>query len=332
MKIYFISPNPILGGAATANLSIAQMLSAEHVVIYNDEYNNVSVENVVYDSFPVHKLKNSEALYEHIMEKKVDWVIWGVAMNLPYYKRLSRRLKDSNIKQCVLFHSLSISGNIKGRLIEWLISRSIKNIDHLVFVSQFTEISWSKYTTIKNHPSHHVIYNPINIVRTSVNNNCERIGFVGRFSPEKQPEIFAELSEIDFSHEYVAWGEGELFSGLNQKYTKVKFHRYSLDREEVYKSFDILVMTSAFENCPMVILEAWQHGIPCVVPNVGGIPEIVKNECAGILYNGFNVEEILAAIMKIQNNYSFYCKNCSEAVKYFAYENIIHKWNNLIGF
>ena len=330
MKIYFISPNHIWGGAATANMAIARMLSTDHIVLYNDEYNNISIENVTYDSFPAHKLKDSDTLYNRLVEEKVDWVIWGVAMILPYYKSLISKLKDSNIKQCVLFHSLSISRSFKGRLMEWLISRSLNNIDHLVFVSNYTDISWSKYKTVRKHPNHHVIYNPIRIEQTCVNSDKDRIGFVGRLSDEKQPEVFAKISEIDNRNKYIAWGGGDLLDELRNKYTRVEFKGQSLNQEEIYSSFDILVMTSVFENCPMVILEAWAHGIPCVVPNVGGIPEIVENNFSGILYDGYDVKDILSGIENIKQNYAFYSKNCSETVKNFSFENIKSKWNNII--
>lgn len=331
MKIYFISPNPIWGGAATANMAIARMLSADHTMLYNDEYNNLSIENVAYDSFPVHNLKDSETLYNHILEENVDWVIWGIAMILPYYRPLISKLKDSNIKQCVLFHSLSISGSIKGRLMEWLISRSLSDIDHLVFVSKYTDISWSKYRTVRKHPSHHVIYNPINVEQTRINSENDRVGFVGRLSGEKQPEIFAKISEIDHKNKYIAWGGGDLLDNLKGKYPKVEFKGHSSDQEEIYGSFDILVMTSVFENCPMVILEAWKHGIPCVVPNVGGIPEVVKNEVTGILYDGYDANDILSGIETIKQKYAFYSKNCSEAVQNFSFDNIKSKWNNIIN-
>lgn len=331
MRIYLISPNPIWGGAASANMAIAQMLSDDHEVLYNDEYNKLDIDNVIYDSFPIHKLKDPEALYHYIIEKKVDMVIWGIAMIIPYYKSLTKKLQASNIKQCVLFHSLSISRNIRGRLMELMISRSLNDIDHLVFVSEYTDNSWSKYKTIQKHPNHHVIYNPINIEQTRINADHNRIGFVGRFSDEKQPEVFAKISEIDDIDKYIAWGEGESLSELKSKYSKVEFKGHSSNQNEIYESFDILVMTSVFENCPMVILEAWKYGIPCVVPNVGGIPEIVKNNYTGILYDGYDVKDILSAIKIIKKNYAFYSQNCSQSVLNYSFGSIKDKWNKIIN-
>lgn len=331
MRIYLISPNPVWGGAATANMAIAEMLATDHTVIYNDEYNQVSIKNVIYDSYPVHHHKNAKDLFNYIIDKKINLVIWGISMNLPYYMKLTYMLRSNDIKQCVIFHSLSISSNIKGKLMEWLTSRSVHNIDHLVFVSKYTDASWSKYKAIINHSNHQVIYNPINVTKSKIKFDCSRIGFVGRFSMEKQPEIFTQLSEVDHNNKYIAWGEGELLDSLISKYKNVEFKGHSSNKEEIYNSFDLLVMTSTFENCPMVILEAWTYGIPCVVPNVGGIPELVKNEFSGIIYNDYKTETILSAITKVKQNYSFYSKNCSEVVHNFSFEKIKPLWDNIIN-
>ena len=330
MRIYFISPNPVWGGAATANMAIAEMLAEDNTVLYNDEYNNVTIKNVIYDSFPVHRLKNSKVLFNYILDNQIDFVIWGISTNIPYYTRLIRMLKCHSIKQAVLFHSLSISRDSKGRLIEWLTSKAVKHIDQLVFVSKFTDVSWSKYRTIRNHERHNVIYNPVKALTSISKSNCSRVGFVGRFSAEKQPEVFAKLSELDNSYQYIAWGEGELLDSLRSKYPKVDFKGHSINRDEIYSSFDILVMTSSFENCPMVILEAWQYGIPCVVPRVGGIPEIVTDGYNGIIYNDYSSDSIISCINRIMMDYNQYRNNCYKDVSNYSFQKLYQRWDRVL--
>ena len=333
MNIYMISPNPIWGGAATANIAIAQMLSKEHTVFYNDEYFNLSIEGVVYDNYPTHQSKNSHQLVEHLQSKKIDVVIWGVAMAIPYYRKAARLLHKQGIKQVALFHSLAIVNSFKGRMMEKFIALSLKHIDDLVFVSKYTDISWSeKYRTIRKHPHHHVIYNPIFVEKKNkIKTTCHRIGFVGRFSEEKQPELFAQLSVNDEVNKYIAWGDGPLLSDLIDKYPKVDFKGQSSNQKEIYDSIDILVMTSQFENCPMVILEAWKYGIPCVAPNVGGIPEIVKHGHNGMLYNEYSLEAINSCIDQIQSDYNIYSANCSEGIMKYSYERLYNEWYELLN-
>lgn len=331
MNIYIISPNVIWGGAATANMAIAEMLSKNHTVYYNDEYNKVNIKGVEYDAFPTHQLKNSSRLESHLINKRIDVVIWGIAMNIPYYYKAIKSLKKRNIINCVLFHSLSIVKNIKGLIMDRLISMSLKYVDHLIFVSKYTEISWSKYSMVRKHPNHHVIYNPIAIGESYKRTRNTNIGFVGRFSPEKQPEKFAELSEIDCNNKYIAWGDGPLLNDIKDKYCKVEFKGQSSNQDVIYKSFDILVMTSLFENCPMVILEAWKNGIPCVVPAVGGIPEMVNDFNSGRIYKEFSKNAILECINDIQKNYSIYSSNALLAVQKFSYDRIYKLWDNVLN-
>ena len=109
------------------------------------------------------------------------------------------------------------------------------------------------------------------------------------------------------------------------------FRGQSSNQKEMYESIDILVMTSQFENCPMVILEAWKYGIPCVVPNVGGIPELVKNERNGMLYGEYSLNAIISCINRIQSDYNVYSTNCLEDVAKYSFENIYNEWYELLN-
>ncbi|MED1203453.1 glycosyltransferase family 4 protein [Heyndrickxia acidicola] len=46
---------------------------------------------------------------------------------------------------------------------------------------------------------------------------------------------------------------------------------------------DIFVLTSLLENQPLAVIEAQMAGLPAIVSDVGGLPEIVKNEVTGII-------------------------------------------------
>jgi hypothetical protein len=47
---------------------------------------------------------------------------------------------------------------------------------------------------------------------------------------------------------------------------------------------DAFIMTSRTEGLPLALLEAMAHGLPCIATEVGGIPELLRDEC-GLLIN-----------------------------------------------
>lgn len=68
---------------------------------------------------------------------------------------------------------------------------------------------------------------------------------------------------------------------------------------------DFLVLSSHYENMPVVILEALACGLPVVATRVGGIPEIV-NESNGILVEPGNVQALAEAMERCCSDYKNY--------------------------
>jgi glycosyltransferase involved in cell wall biosynthesis len=64
-------------------------------------------------------------------------------------------------------------------------------------------------------------------------------------------------------------------------------------------SAGLLVLPSLEDNCPMVVLEAMASGVPVVAPNVGGVPDLVRDGQNGILCNPLDRQSITAAVEKL---------------------------------
>ena len=64
------------------------------------------------------------------------------------------------------------------------------------------------------------------------------------------------------------------------------------------RAFDIYVCSSVKEGLPYSIIEAMSAGLPIVATNVGGIPELLANDC-GILVEPKNSDAIFMGIEKI---------------------------------
>ncbi|MGE0448377.1 MAG: glycosyltransferase family 4 protein [Vicinamibacterales bacterium] len=69
--------------------------------------------------------------------------------------------------------------------------------------------------------------------------------------------------------------------GLNDG--TLELRRAVADMAAVYRSADILLLTSDWEGTPNVVLEAMASGLPVVATNVGGVPDIVHHDITGLL-------------------------------------------------
>lgn len=336
-KILFISPQPVFGGAATANMSIAKMLQDfGHTVVYNDEYfSEDDFFGLTINHLPIHRSRKSFDLFEYITRSSFDTVIWGDTTLFVYYFLIIQKLSHFKIRQIGLFHSLCLDKNIKSFILEHIIAYLLKYIDYYVFVSNFTKESWNKYYFIRKYKQKQVvIYNPVSPNDThavSIKKSKRlRLGFVGRFSKEKQPQIFCELSSVE-AFDYCVFGNGPLLETLKKHFKKINFFGHCSDTSFIYSNIDILVMTSEFENCPMAVLESKVRGIPCVVPFVGGIPEIVTDLYDGCFYNEFTNDSIFCAINKISNRYNEFSKHCIESARRFTPSEIVKLWNSILN-
>ena len=82
-----------------------------------------------------------------------------------------------------------------------------------------------------------------------------------------------------------------------------------IDHDDVLDWFeenpaDVIINVSSSEGLPVSIMEAFSYGIPVIATAVGGMPEIVSEDCGVLLDADFQPEE-LATILEgwdIDNN------------------------------
>lgn len=71
------------------------------------------------------------------------------------------------------------------------------------------------------------------------------------------------------------------------------------DRAALLNQTDMLVLPSYAENLPMVVLEAFAHGVPVISTPVGAIPEVVIPERNGLLVEAGDIAALAAAIRRL---------------------------------
>lgn len=103
------------------------------------------------------------------------------------------------------------------------------------------------------------------------------------------------------------------------------------EMQEVNNIADVVVIPSLMEAVSLSAVEAMATGTPVISTNVGGMPELIKNEDNGLLINPKSGNEIYNAIMKLsqKERYSLIYKRGIETAKDFSWETIASKTNEL---
>lgn len=148
-----------------------------------------------------------------------------------------------------------------------------------------------------------------------INNNYKQFLFVGRLSKEKGVDILLLAVKI-LKHKYEDI-KVKIIGDGPEKNTLMKIAK-DLDLEKninflgkipnsklfpfYRESICLLFPSICEENCPITILEAMKIGTPVIGSNIGGIPELVRENKTGFLFEPRNYQDLAHKILKILNN------------------------------
>lgn len=125
------------------------------------------------------------------------------------------------------------------------------------------------------------------------------------------------------SYELHCFGDGPCLQALKNFHTAhliditVRYYGLTPEREKIYPSFDILVVTSLTEGLSMAILEAMATGHPVVASRVGGNPLLVKPNATGWLFNVEDIPSLAQILINLAHNPSI-IKTLGEQARHFV--------------
>lgn len=126
------------------------------------------------------------------------------------------------------------------------------------------------------------------------------LGYVGRFSPEKRPEVLIEaVARLprNFKLLLVGWGgmRGELLEMANRLIPgRFAFAESGPYLGDWYAAMDAFCLASEYEGFGLVILEAMLCRKPVIVSSVGFVPEAIVDRVNGLVIDG-SATQIAAA-------------------------------------
>lgn len=162
--------------------------------------------------------------------------------------------------------------------------------------------------------------------RDAINGNKLDLLFVGRLSPEKGCQVLIEalIKMNDPEIKLTVLGDGverqNLANMVNNSSSKDKitFLGFTKEVAQHMSKADALVMPSFREGQPLTLIEACIMGLPVIASNVGGIPELVRNNQNGFLFEAGNVNDLIEKLVKFKNNKVALNKSAEEMKKSYS--------------
>lgn len=319
-KIFFIMSTDDYSGAEAVNFSIIDGLRDK------------------YDFYWVSKSGN---INNYLVEKNIKWIEIK-KLSVSEIKRIVRE-KHPDILHATDFKASVICAlaNTKVPLIEHLHNNApwIKKINIKSLMFLYSGLKANKILTVSDSIKQEYIFsNFINKKVECISNPVSRkkilsllkkddykkeydICCVARITEAKNPLLFINVvAEIkkQFPNIRVVWvGEGELRNECEVLSKKLKvnhnieFVGHQKNPYQYMARSKIFMLTSKWEGYGLVAFEALTLGLPCVVSDVGGLPEIVDDTCGKLCHDSTDYKVIL----DILNNQKLYDKLSINAIK-----------------
>ncbi|MDF2986007.1 MAG: hypothetical protein K0R50_1517 [Eubacterium sp.] len=156
-------------------------------------------------------------------------------------------------------------------------------------------------------------------------NKQKYILYFGRLSAEKGINTLIKSCKKLPHIQFKFVGSGELEDRLkgtgNIEYLGFKSGEElnSLIREALFSVYP----SEWYENCPMSVLESQMYGTPVIGADIGGIPELIRNNIDGLLFTPGNAEDLTSKIGYLYENSEVlgqFSINCMNKAKDFSIE------------
>ena len=275
MKFLFISPR-FSGGIGGHAAMLAEQLTKNGHEVKKMETTHIPIKNMKNPSFAV--LSSLKSIVDRESYDIVHGFNIPSAYAMKYAKGKKKVLSVHGVfsDQVDTLHSKSVSSiakNAQSQVLQWP--------DKLTTDSKATQKLYKEKFAIEFEylpsPLDTAMFKKIGSVKKIEN----QIAYVGRDSHEKGIDILKEAeSEINGNVVYCtdrSWEEAM----------------------QIIKASSIVVVPSRMESLPTTVKEAFYLNVPVIGTNVGGIPELIKNNETGILVPPENPSELAQAINEL---------------------------------
>ena len=219
---------------------------------------------------------------------------------------------------------------------ESLIKEFIPKLDAYVVLTELDQKAFNEklgiQTTVRNNPRSFVSEK-----ESSLKN--KQFLMVTRFVNQKGLDLvvdsFDSFSKKDKDWNLVIVGSGELFNktskDINRRklQNRIKLLGYTNNVQQYYLDSSVLLLPSRYEGWGLVIIEAYEYGLPVIAYDTGIIGILVKDGQTGLLAKPFDTKQYAEAMLKIAHNEELrreLGQNAANETEQYAIEKIGKEW------
>ena len=132
--------------------------------------------------------------------------------------------------------------------------------------------------------------------------------YVGRISKEKNLDVidaaWGKIKNTGCRMELAFVGDGPHLAELRRRVPDAIFTGY-LGGDELATAFasaDVFLFPSTTDTFGNVVIEAQASGLPCVVSDVGGPKDLVREGVTGFVTRGLDAEDFATAVARLVND------------------------------
>ena len=170
-----------------------------------------------------------------------------------------------------------------------------------------------------------------NLKQKKIDYDNLKICTIGRIAYQKNPKLFNKIAEAFPNLKFTWIGEGELKKELYSKNITVTGWKTRSEAMKILCENDIFILTSYCEGLPISLLEAMYMKKVCIVSNVIGNRDVIKDNENGFIAE--DLEEFKNKILQInEKNYLAISERARKSIiNEFNIDIMVKKYINLYG-
>ena len=313
---------------------LVQKLNAKYGIFNKERFNDILADAI----FPK---KTREKWVKYLNEQNYDIIITTAGLSL----RLGMLAPELNAKTIGWQHNCYAGYLDVPNVVFWkqecLLQEYLPKLDRYIVLSDYDKRDYKKFLDIDTE----VKINPRSFVsERKCDPKSKRFLMATRFVYAKgldlMMESFEEFCKQDDEWQLDIIGAGDLWNqivadakrrGIEDR---VNFVGYTNEPEKYYLNSSIFLLPSRWEGWPMVIMEAFEFGLPVIAFHTGAMDLIIDDGKTGYLPEAFDTKKFTDAMLKLAHDEELRREMSRNAIwksEDFAIEKAVKEWNRLFN-